>query len=244
MTARTFLPHCPSLSVIILAFNEEESLPGMLEESIAWLDAHVPSWELLVVDDGSKDGTRAVAEGFAAREPRVRVLVHATNGGMGAGMKTGIRAATHDYFTIIAGDGQHPTFELARMLPGLGEAEIVTTFHENQRELPRRVLSWGFRGAMRLACGIDFTLEGIYLFPRKVAVEEIGLDVIAPNTFFFSFELIARALKAGHTLTVRPMIVRPRRFGQSKVANLRRMRRVFEEILDLRRRLQAEARAR
>lgn len=230
----------PSVSVIILAFNEEESLPGMLAESIEFLAASLPDWELLVVDDGSTDRTRAVADAVAAVEPRVRVLAHDTNRGMGAGMKTGIRAARCDYFTIIAGDGQHPTFELARMLPGLEEADIVTTFHENQRELHRRMLSWGFRKAMQVACGIDFTLEGIYLFPRRVAVEEIGLDTVKPDTFFFSFELIARALRSGHTLAVRPMIVRPRRFGTSKVANLRRIRRIAGEIMDFRRRLREE----
>ena len=230
----------PSISVIILAFNEQESLPPMLDESLAWLHANLADWELLVVDDGSSDNTRAVAEGYASRDEHVRVLVHAKNSGMGAGMKTGIRAATKDYFTIIAGDGQHPTFELAKMIPGLADAEVVTTFHENQREPHRRALSWGFRKAMQLACGIDFVLEGIYLFPRKVAVDEIGLDRVQPNTFFFSFELIARALRNGHTLTVRPMIVRPRRFGQSKVANVRRIGRVFGEILEFRGRLRRE----
>ena len=159
---------------------------------------------------------------------------------MGAGMKTGIRAATAEYFTIIAGDGQHPTPELAVLIPGLDEAEIVTTYHINARELHRRVLSWGFRRAMAWACGIDFTLEGIYLFPRRVAVDEIGLDNIPPDTFFFSFELIARALQRGHTLTVRPMQVRRREHGESKVVSVARIRKISGEILDFRRRLKGE----
>ena len=232
----------PSLSVILLAYNEAESLPAMLDESLAWLRENLAEWEVIVVDDGSTDGTRAVAERAAAEEPRIRVVVHPQNRGMGAGMKSGIRAARCDYFTIIASDGQHPTPELARLLPGLDEAEIVTSTHENQRELHRRVLSWGFRQAMRWACGIKVPLEGIYLFPRRVAVEEIGLENVAPDTFFFSFELLARALHLGHTLTVRPMAVRPRRFGRSKVASVERIRRIAGEIMDLRRRLASERR--
>ncbi|MFT7623497.1 MAG: glycosyltransferase involved in cell wall biosynthesis, partial [Myxococcota bacterium] len=147
---------CPSIAVIVLAFNEEQNLPVMLDESIEFLTDYVPEWELLVVDDGSSDGTRAVAERYAAEHEHVRVLVHEVNRGMGAGMKTGITAATADYFTIIAGDGQHPTSELAVMIPGLKEADIVTTYHSNQREPHRRVLSKAFRVAMRAACGIDF----------------------------------------------------------------------------------------
>lgn len=241
--ARQRMFDCPSISVIVLAYNEEQNLGPMLSESIEFLVAHVPTWEILVVDDGSSDGTRAVAESFAADEPRVRVLVHEVNQGMGAGMKTGIRNATGDYFTIIAGDGQHPTPELAVMIPGLEEADIVTTYHSNRREPHRRVLSYGFRRAMKWACGIDFVLEGIYLFPRRVALEEIGLDRVPGDTFFFSFELIARALRRGYTLTTRPMIVRARQHGVSKVAGARRIRRILREIDGFRRRLAAEERA-
>ena len=228
---------CPSITVIVLAFNEEENLPKMLRESVDWLRDHVPVWEIVVVDDGSKDGTRAVADSFATDDALIKVISHETNRGMGAGMKTGITLATSDYFTIIAGDGQHPTPELAVLIPGLDEAEIVTTYHSNARELHRRVLSWGFRRAMKWACGIDFTLEGIYLFPRRVAVDEIGLENVPPDTFFFSFELIARALQRGHTLTVRPMIVRRREHGTSKVVSVSRIKRIGGEILDFRRRL-------
>jgi len=231
---------CPSVAVIVLAYNEEENLPAMLQESVDFLTARVREWEILVVDDGSSDGTLRVAQRFAEADHRVRVLTHSTNRGMGAGMKTGIAAATADYFTIIAGDGQHPTPELEVLLPGLKEADIVTTFHSNQRELQRRVLSFGFRRAMQWACGINFTMEGIYLFPRRVAVEEIGLDTIPGDTFFFSFELIARALRRGYSVTVRPMIVRPRAHGVSKVASTQRIKRIAREIYGFRTRLKSE----
>ncbi|MFT5432787.1 MAG: glycosyltransferase involved in cell wall biosynthesis [Myxococcota bacterium] len=231
---------CPSITVVVLAFNEALNLPKMIDESIEYLERRIPTWEIVIVDDGSKDGTRGVAEGYAARYPNIKVVVHETNRGMGAGMKSGIRAATSDYFTIIAGDGQHPTPELESMIPGLAEADIVTTYHVNARELHRRVLSWGFRQAMWWACSIRFELEGIYLFPRRVAVEEIGLENVPPDTFFFSFELIARAMRAGHTVTVKPMIVRRREHGQSKVASASRIKRIGNEIMSFRKRLKAE----
>ncbi len=230
----------PSITVVILAFNEAESLPQMMHDSVHWLRNNMPDWEIIVVDDGSTDDTRIIAEKWAHEEARVRVFSHETNRGMGAGMKTGISAVKTDYFTIIAGDGQHPTSELGRMVGGLADADIVTTYHENQRELFRRVLSWGFRRAMKWACGIEFVLEGIYLFPTRVAVEEIGLDVIPADTFFFSFELIARALRRGYTVGVRPMKVLPRKHGQSKVAGTRRILRIAGEIRGFRSRLRID----
>jgi dolichol-phosphate mannosyltransferase len=230
----------PSVSVIILAYNEAENLAPMLRESLDWLSANLEHWELLVVDDGSTDNTGEVAYEFAAEDARVRVIVHAENRGMGGGMKSGIAVATCDYFTIIAGDGQHATSELARMIPALANADIVTTYHENQRELSRRFLSWGFRRLMQWACGINFVLEGIYLFPRRVAVEEIGLATIPGNTFFFSFELIARALRNGHTLSTCAMKVRRREHGSSKVAGLGKIRQIWGEVFAFRQRLKAE----
>ena len=231
---------CPSIALIVLAYNEEESLPALLDESVTWLEANVPTWELLVVDDGSTDGTRQVAAEWAARHAQVRLLTHDTNRGMGAGTKTGIRAAQSEYFSIIAGDGQHPPSALGAMIPALSEADIVTTTHIEQRETHRRLLSWGFRKAMQWACGIDFTQEGLFLFPTRIAVEQIGLDAVPPDTFFFSFELIARALRLGYSSAVRPIHVRRRQHGASKVAGAQKIRRIFSEIRDFRRRLQAE----
>jgi len=229
----------PGISVILLAFNEAENLPSMMDETLQFLRSNLKDWEVVIVDDGSTDGTLQIAKEKARSDGRIKVVSHGNNRGMGAGMRSGITASTQPYFTIIAGDGQHPAFELERMIPGLAEADIVTTFHENQREWSRRFLSWGFRQMMKQACNIDFVLEGIYLFPRTVAVDEIGLDSIHSQTFFFSFELITHAMKRGYKVAVRPMVVRRREHGDSKVVSTARIRRIFGEIMDFRRRLKA-----
>lgn len=87
---------------------------------------------------------------------------------------------------------------------------------------------------MKWACGIDFELEGIYFFSRCVAVDEIGLENIPNDIFFFFFELIVWVLRVGYSLMVCFMRVRLRQYGQSKVAGSRRILRIWQEIMDFR----------
>ncbi len=232
----------PSLSLIYLCLNEQQALPRTLEEALAFCHAALPDWEILVVDDGSTDQSAAIVRAYAAREPRVRLLQHARNLGMGAGLKTGITASSKDYFCMLAADGQIPAAEVAKMLPLLDRAPIVlSTYGNRPNNAIRTVISRSFRLFMRAAIGVDFALEGTYLFPVRVAREQIGLQVIAANTFFFSFELIVRAKRLGYQTADSVIASLPRLDGGgSRVANLKQISRVADEVLKLRARLSIE----
>lgn len=231
-----------SLSLVYLCLNEEQALARTLDEALAFCHSHLADWEILVVDDGSTDSSAAIVRAYAAREPRVRLLQHPRNLGMGAGLKTGIAASQKDYFCMLAADGQIPAAEVAKMLPLLDRAPIVlSTYGNRPNNLVRTIISRSFRVFMRAAIGVDFALEGTYLFPVRVARDEIGLQVIAANTFFFSFELIVRAKKLGYATADSVISCLPRvDGGGSRVANLKQIRRVADEVMKLRTRLAAE----
>ena len=232
----------PSVSLIYLCLNEQEALPRTLDEALAYCRAQLPDWEILVVDDGSTDQSADIVRRYGATEPRVRLLQHPRNLGMGAGLKTGIGAATKDYFCMLAADGQIPAAELAKMLPLLADAPIVlSTYGNRPNNAARTAISRGFRLFMRAAIGVDFALEGTYLFPVRVARDEIGLAHIAANTFFFSFELIIRANRLGYRSADAVIASLPRLDGGgSRVANLKQIKRVADEVIQLRTRLAAE----
>lgn len=232
----------PSLSLIVLAWNEEESVGPYLEETLAWLDT-LPggTHEILLVDDGSTDKTPEIVRAIAERDPRVRLLQHTVNRGMGGGMRTGFANARGDYGTILAADGQVKAKELEKLLPHRHKATIISSVYTRRpSERYRVVISLGLRALMRATIGVSFKLEGIYLFPIKLAREGIGLDVIGAETFFFSFELISRALQQGATIYTVKVDPLPRMAGESKVANLSRIKRVAGELWDFRRRLRQE----
>lgn len=243
---RTLSRPNPSLSLVVLAFNEEAAVGPFLEQCLAYLDRLPPdpeAHEIVVVDDGSSDATAARVAEIAGRDPRVRLVRHAVNQGMGAGMRSGYGAATKDLLCMLPADGQIPPGEIDKLLPGLARAPIVTSVYSSRpSERYRVVLSAGLRALIRATLGITFRLEGIYLFPRELAQDRIGLDRIGSTTFFFSFELVARAVGAGvpvHTVVVEPQA---RQAGASKVANVKRIRRVAAELFRFRLRLLREGR--
>lgn len=228
----------PNLSLVLLAYNEEQSLGPVLDDTLAYLDTRPGNHEVIVVDDGSSDGTLALARAAEARDGRVRVVVHEQNRGMGAGMRSGFGAARGDYVVMLPADGQVRAREIDKLLPGLGQADIVLSVYGDDRArrgLWRLTLSRGLRLLMRALIQVSFELEGIYLFPVR-AVREIGLDTVEAETFFFSFELITLAIERGYTVTTVGVRLHDRVAGKSKVANLRQIRAVADELLRFSRR--------
>jgi dolichol-phosphate mannosyltransferase len=95
------------LSVIMPVYNEEEAIVAAVEEVQRCVLDHVPGAELVVVNDGSRDGTAPLLDRMAAQDPRVRVI-HQPNGGHGSAVLTGLKATTGEYIFLIDSDRQIP----------------------------------------------------------------------------------------------------------------------------------------
>lgn len=105
----------PYLSVIIPAYNEARRLPLFLQHTITYLDRHSRSYEILVVDDGSADGTALVVEQTAQRCPHVRLIQLTCNMGKGAAVRRGMQAARGTIQLFADADGATPIEELDRL---------------------------------------------------------------------------------------------------------------------------------
>jgi glycosyltransferase involved in cell wall biosynthesis len=224
-----------SLTVVLLMFDEEPTAAAVLDEHVAFLEGAGLDWEIVVIDDGSRDRGPALVAERAAGDPRIRLVRHGRNLGMGAGLGSGIRAATKSHFVMNAMDGQIPAAEIDALLPLLDRADIALSVYAERRRsrgVLRDLLSRGLRAYLGAVAGIRFELEGLYVFPTATARElEPG---IRSNTFFYSFELVQRAVERGLTLAVTAIRVRPRVAGRSKVANPARVARVAREALAFR----------
>ena len=131
-----------TLSVIIPCYNEAVTLREIVA-AVEALASDGLALEILVVDDCSTDGSRAVAEELAAASPSVRVLRHAVNQGKGAALKTGFLAATGDFVCVQDADLEYDPQDFLKMLRPLlsGEADVVFGSRYLQRR-ERRVLRW------------------------------------------------------------------------------------------------------
>jgi glycosyltransferase involved in cell wall biosynthesis len=189
----------PSLSIVIPAYNEEARLPDTLEKVLAYLDgAAWASPEVLVVDDGSRDGTAALVEKWSARDARVRLLKNPGNRGKGYSVKHGMLEARNEWVLFSDADLSAPIEELNPLWKATETQHAVVAIgsralnrgligvHQSKfRETAGRF----FNLVMRLICGLPFwdTQCGFKLFRRDAArevfsrlqLERFGFDVEA-----------------------------------------------------------------
>lgn len=105
----------PVVSVLVPCYNEQDAIAETLDKLDAAL-APLGDYEIIVINDGSLDGTLARARELAPRYPRVRIVEHDRNRGYGAALKTGMRHARADYIAIIDADGTYPIADLPRLV--------------------------------------------------------------------------------------------------------------------------------
>lgn len=222
----------PSLSVIVLAFDEEENAAAVLGELGAWLDVHEPDAEIVFVDDGSRDRTSDVAA--RALEGRRHALVrHETNRGMGAAIKSGVRAARAPWITFLPCDGQLPpeTIGILRREQARTGADVVFSVYDRRDDgLDRKLFSFGVRALIFAIHGVWMRSDGAYLF-RHVHFRP---EELPPDTFFLNFEFPIRAKTRGLSTSVVTTECRPRRAGHSKSTQWHRIVGVARDLVDLR----------
>jgi dolichol-phosphate mannosyltransferase len=222
----------PDLSLIVFAYNEAENIAPVLAELRAWLDAHEPHAEIVFVDDGSSDATLEAARAALAGA-RAKLLRHDTNRGIGAAIKTGVRAAEAPWVTFMPADGQIEPAAIGTLraaAAGGGVDIVFSTYADRDDGLHRKVLSFGVRALIFATHGVRMRCDGPYLFRRAL----FDPDELPPDTFFLNFEFPIRVLARGHHVGNVVIHCRPRRAGSSKSTGLTRILGVARDLVDLR----------
>ena len=226
-----------SVSCVMFAYNEEENIAFCMEEALEFLASATDDYELILVDDGSSDGTADAARSVQGERPEhVQVVSYRPNRGIGGALKAGYAVARKDFITCLPADGQVPPSGLQNLFDVLqdGTGVDLVTCHFPHRfkeadSLFRKVLSRGLRLVLWLATGVGRKMDGVYLIPREV----VQGTVLKSDTFFLNLELPIRAIRSGLKPGEATMHIRPRRAGESKVLNLGRIWMVFRETLRL-----------
>ena len=228
------IPFAPSLTIVIPAYNERDNLPRVIGDALAFARARCRACEVLVVDDGSTDGSAAVLATLAA--PELRVLRHERNAGLTAALRTGFFGAAHDFVTWIPADGQIPLAELGKILDAWRDHDLVlSTYRRRDDGVARALLSRGLRLLLRATTGLRDRLEGVYLF-RRALLDELDL-VAAQSAGAIGFEIAVKARWLDKRITSTEIECAPRLSGRSKVANARNVAQSFAELWRIRRSL-------
>ncbi|MDO9459865.1 MAG: glycosyltransferase family 2 protein [Alphaproteobacteria bacterium] len=210
-----------SAAVIVPAYNEEDGVADTIQHIRKAMSA-VADYELIIVNDGSSDGTAAVLEKIQKEDTALRVVTHDNNLGYGAALKTGIRNTLAEYIVITDADGTYPNeripdlIEMCRnydMVVGARTGDNVT--YSKVRALPKIFLrAWASWIARKNIPDIN---SGMRVFRRDVAERFMG---ILPNTFSFTLT-ITLALLTTHRRVMFAPIDYHERVGNSKIKPIR-----------------------
>jgi glycosyltransferase involved in cell wall biosynthesis len=221
----------PELTVVVPCYNEE----GAIEQSLAQLErvlSALPPHEVLVVDDGSSDGTAAILASVAPRHPNVRVVRHPVNQGYGAALKTGIRRARGSLIAIVDADGTYPYDRLPDLLVLAREADMVVgarTGEHVEYSFLRKIPKVFLKSYMEWLAGqaIPDMNSGLRIF-RKASAERFFN--ILPNSFSFTTTITLAMLTKRYDVRWVP-INYTARIGKSKISPVRDTLRFAQLIL-------------
>jgi glycosyltransferase involved in cell wall biosynthesis len=228
------IPFVPSLTIVIPAYNERENLPRVVGDALAFARASCRVCEVLVVDDGSSDGSEDVLQKLVA--PELRIIRHAHNAGLTAALRSGFFGAANDFVTWIPADGQIPLVELAKILDAWNDHDLVlSTYRRRGDGVARMLMSRGLRLLLRATTGLVDRLEGVYLFRRALLDE---LDLVATRSAgAIGFEIVVKARHLDKRIASTEIECAPRLSGRSKVANARNIADSLAELWRIRRSL-------
>ena len=202
------------LSVIIPAYNEENRLPATLKEIGSYLDQGKTDYEIIVVDDGSKDKTTLKVKEIKNNNGRVQLLQNEKNRGKGLSVRKGILAAQGEYILFYDADGSTPISELEKLLEKLRAGYDIAIGSRGLKESQIRVRQPFYREYMgkifnrlvRLLTvpGIADTQCGFKCFRREAARELFTLQKI--KRFSFDVEILYLAQKRGYKIAEVPVV--------------------------------------
>jgi len=191
------------LSYFFPAHNEEANLEGLVEEALATLPSIAETFEIIAVNDGSKDRTREIADRLAAAHPDVvRVVHHDVNRGYGGALRSGFEASRYELLAFTDGDRQFRVADLGRLTARLaqGDHPDVVVGHRIKRADPiiRIVYARTYKLANRIFFGLRVRdVDCACKLFRRPALEGIRVE---SGGAFFSAELLVKILKANRTI--------------------------------------------
>ena len=191
---------CPwtSLSVFFPVYNEVEALPQLIDGAVSVLDSMgLEDYELIIVDDGSVDGTAIVADDYARRNSHVRVLHHERNRGYGAALISGFGAAVYQWVAYTDGDGQFDLADIKKFYAASERVDVVLGYRRSRHDhIGRRFNAWLWGRLVRVTLGLEVKdLDcGFKLF-RTSRVQKLGL--LKTRGAVISAELLLRLKASG-----------------------------------------------
>lgn len=226
-----------SVSLFIPVYNDETTVRSVTERALSVLDAYGLPFEIIIVNDGSRDATLERAEQLVREHPDVvRVVHHEANRGYGAAFQSGVAASRFDWICMVDGDNEYDVHDVRKMLElrhfyrmviGFRYRKLYSTSRIFVSYIYNRLLRWLFRTPFR-----DIS-TGVRIFHRCI-LEDISLTSDSP---FVGAELAIKTMLRGYPVGELGIQTFPRTFGRGSSTTPRNILRTIGDMLRVRRQI-------
>lgn len=222
-----------TLSLVLPAYNEEANLEIVVKEALEELPKNFSSFEIIIVDDGSKDRTPGLADRLAAGQPGlVKVIHHRPNRGYGAALTSGFEAARGDYLMFMDSDRQFRAADVRLLAPYVGKADIVAGYRKKRHDsFYRFLIGYTFNTIVTLFFGIH--LRDIDCGFKIFRAEMLKTMQLTSPGALINTEIHAKAQRQGRSLIEVGVNNYPRLAGDQSGASLRVIGRAGRETVAL-----------
>ena len=233
------LGRLPGLSIVLPCKDEAGNVERAIDEATRAAQRVADAHEILIVDDGSRDATWALAAARASADPRVRVLVHPENRGYGAALRTGFAAARMEWVFLTDADLQFDLDELDSVLALAPACDLVAGYRISRADpLHRRLNAAAWNLLVRRY--FDLAVRDVDCAFKLIHRDVLERILLTADGAMVSTELLVRARAAGAEIAELGVTHRPRVAGRSTGANPAVVLRAFRELRALRAQLRAE----
>lgn len=222
----------PDMTVFFPCYNEEENVERTTMAAVRACERLFDDYEVIIVNDGSKDRTGEIADRLAATVPNVRAVHNSPNRGYGGALRRGFSEATKSYVFYTDGDGQFDFEEMEMLLPLLRTHDVVSGYRKNRKDpLHRRVNAacWGTLVNALFGIGLRDIDCAFKIYPRRL-LEKMEL---CSNGALIDTEMLARTRRFGCSIAQIGVTHYPRTAGEQTGASLRVIMRAFRELFML-----------
>lgn len=208
-----------AVSVVVMAYDEADSLEPVVDELEQTLGSLGVAYQVLIIDDGSSDGTGELADTLAREREPVDVIHHVSNQGLGGVYRTGLFGARGRFVTFFPADGQFPPSAIETFMPLADQYDLVLGYLADRRlSALGGLLSRLEKGLHWLLFGSTPRFQGVFLL-RRALLDAYPLRS-SGRGWGIIVEMILRTQRGGFRITSVPTQLRPRMAGRSKVQNL------------------------
>lgn len=222
------------LSVFFPAYNEEKNIEKTVLNARGVLLKIAKKWEIIVVNDGSRDRTLEIVKKLIKSDKRIRVISHNPNKGYGEALKTGFYNSRYQWIFLTDSDGQFDFAEITKLIAKSNEADLVVGYRIDRKDpLIRKINGWGWTFLANLLLGIGVRdVDCAFKLIKKEVIDTIPY-LESTRGGMISPELLAKAKKSGFKIVEIGVKHYPRTAGEQTGASLKVIFKSFMDLLKL-----------